>query len=88
MSASSSGQRNLTVELVRKLSARFKLPADVFIPNRAAGARAWNWSNKLVRISGDALRNSEFPQNQAIAKILSIAENYQNPANLMKPFQI
>jgi HTH-type transcriptional regulator/antitoxin HigA len=28
-----SGQRNLTVEQVRKLSARFKLPADVFIPH-------------------------------------------------------
>jgi HTH-type transcriptional regulator/antitoxin HigA len=27
-----SGQRNLTIEQVRKLSARFKLPADVFIP--------------------------------------------------------
>jgi HTH-type transcriptional regulator/antitoxin HigA len=26
-----SGQRNLTIEQVRKLSARFKLPADVFI---------------------------------------------------------
>lgn len=35
-----SGQRNLTVEQVRKLSLRFKLPADVFIPKRAAGARA------------------------------------------------
>ena len=27
-----TGQRNLTVEQVRRLSARFKLPADVFIP--------------------------------------------------------
>ena len=27
-----SGQRNLTLEQVRRLSARFKLPADVFIP--------------------------------------------------------
>jgi HTH-type transcriptional regulator/antitoxin HigA len=27
-----NGQRNLTLEQVRKLSARFKLPADVFIP--------------------------------------------------------
>jgi HTH-type transcriptional regulator/antitoxin HigA len=26
-----SGQRKLTLEQVRKLSARFKLPADVFI---------------------------------------------------------
>ena len=34
------GHRNLTVEQVRKLSARFKLPADVFIPKRAKGARA------------------------------------------------
>jgi HTH-type transcriptional regulator/antitoxin HigA len=35
-----SGQRNLTVEQVRKLSARFKLPADVFIPKRAVRTRA------------------------------------------------
>ncbi len=28
-----TGQRNLTIEQVRRLSARFKLPADVFIPN-------------------------------------------------------
>ena len=35
-----SGHRNLTVEQVRRLSARFKLPADVFIPKRAVGARA------------------------------------------------
>ena len=35
-----SGHRNLTVEQVRRLSARFRLPADVFIPKRAAGARA------------------------------------------------
>ena len=28
-----TGQRNLTLEQVRKLSARFKLPADVFISN-------------------------------------------------------
>jgi HTH-type transcriptional regulator / antitoxin HigA len=35
-----SGHRNLTVEQVRKLSARFKLPADVFIPKRSVGARA------------------------------------------------
>src|SRR5499425_2141245 len=27
-----TGQRNLTLEQVRKLSARFELPADVFIP--------------------------------------------------------
>jgi HTH-type transcriptional regulator/antitoxin HigA len=26
-----AGQRNLTIEQVRRLSARFKLPADVFI---------------------------------------------------------
>jgi HTH-type transcriptional regulator/antitoxin HigA len=31
-----TGQRNLTLEQVRKLSARFKLAADVFIPKRAA----------------------------------------------------
>ena len=35
-----SGHRNLTLEQVRKLSARFKLPADVFIPKRAKRARA------------------------------------------------
>lgn len=34
------GHRNLTIEQVRKLSARFKLPADVFIPKRAKGVRA------------------------------------------------
>lgn len=34
-----AGHRNLTIEQVRKLSARFKLPADVFISKRAAGAR-------------------------------------------------
>src|SRR5579884_1341063 len=27
-----SGQRNLTIDQVRKLSARFKLPVDLFIP--------------------------------------------------------
>ncbi len=27
-----TGQRNLTLEQVRKLSTRFKLPADVFVP--------------------------------------------------------
>ena len=31
-----AGQRNLTIEQVRKLSTRFKLPTDVFIPKRAA----------------------------------------------------
>jgi HTH-type transcriptional regulator / antitoxin HigA len=31
-----SGQRDLTVEQIRKLSARFKLSADVFIPQAAA----------------------------------------------------
>ena len=35
-----AGQRNLTIEQVRKLSTRFKLPTDVFIPKRAVGARA------------------------------------------------
>ena len=30
-----TGQRNLTLEQVRKLSARFKLPADTFIPKGA-----------------------------------------------------
>ncbi len=31
-----SGQRSLTVEQVRRLSARFELPADVFIPKASA----------------------------------------------------
>jgi HTH-type transcriptional regulator/antitoxin HigA len=35
-----AGHRNLTIEQVRKLSARFKIPADVFITKRAKGARA------------------------------------------------
>jgi HTH-type transcriptional regulator/antitoxin HigA len=35
-----AGQRNLTIEQVRKLSTRFKLPADVFIPRGAVGGRA------------------------------------------------
>ena len=30
-----TGQRNLTIEQVRKLSIRFKLPADLFIPKAA-----------------------------------------------------
>jgi HTH-type transcriptional regulator / antitoxin HigA len=34
-----SGQRNLTVNQVRKLIARFKLPADVFISKRAVRTR-------------------------------------------------
>lgn len=34
-----SGQRNLTIEQVRKLSARFKLPADVFIARMNPQAR-------------------------------------------------
>ncbi len=36
-----SGQRNLTIEQVRKLSTRFKLPTDLFIPKavRASTAR-------------------------------------------------
>jgi len=34
-----SGHRNLTIEQVRKLSTRFKLPTDVFIP-KAVGAKA------------------------------------------------
>lgn len=33
------GQRNLTLEQIRKLSARFKLPADVFIPKLSASHR-------------------------------------------------
>jgi len=31
-----TGQRNLTIEQVRKLSIRFKLPADLFIPKASA----------------------------------------------------
>lgn len=33
-----NGQRNLTIEQVRNLSTRFKLPADLFIP-KAVGAK-------------------------------------------------
>src|SRR6266705_460167 len=33
-----NGQRNLTIEQVRRLSIRFKLPADLFIP-KTIGAR-------------------------------------------------
>ena len=33
-----SGQRNLTIDQVRKLGTRFKLPTDLFIP-RGEGAR-------------------------------------------------
>ena len=32
------GQRNLTIEQVRRLSTRFKLPTDVFIPKGAVRA--------------------------------------------------
>ncbi len=35
-----AGHRNLTIEQVRKLSARFKLPADVFIKKRTVRTRA------------------------------------------------
>lgn len=35
-----SGKRNLTLEQVGKLSARFHLPADVFIPKRAMRTRS------------------------------------------------
>jgi HTH-type transcriptional regulator/antitoxin HigA len=34
-----AGHRKLTIEQVRKLSARFKLPADVFILKKSAKAR-------------------------------------------------
>ena len=34
-----TGQRKPTLEQVRKLSARFKLPADVFIPNASTSHR-------------------------------------------------
>jgi HTH-type transcriptional regulator / antitoxin HigA len=34
-----TGQRNLTLEQVRKLSARFKLPADVFISKASVPAK-------------------------------------------------
>ncbi|HEV2950338.1 MAG TPA: helix-turn-helix domain-containing protein, partial [Gemmataceae bacterium] len=33
-----NGQRNLTIKQVRKLSTRFQLPADLFIPKAAAKA--------------------------------------------------
>src|SRR3981189_2343220 len=35
-----AGQRNLTIEQVRKLCTRFKLSADVFIPTGTAASRA------------------------------------------------
>ena len=35
-----AGQRNLTIEQVRKLCTRFKLSADVFIPTGAVASRA------------------------------------------------
>jgi HTH-type transcriptional regulator/antitoxin HigA len=34
-----AGHRNLTIEQVRKLSARFKLPADVFISKKGVRAK-------------------------------------------------
>lgn len=34
-----SGERNLTLEQVRKLGDRFKLPADVFIPKASASRK-------------------------------------------------
>jgi HTH-type transcriptional regulator/antitoxin HigA len=34
-----SGQRNLTIEQVRRLSTRFKLPTDVFIPRETVRAK-------------------------------------------------
>jgi HTH-type transcriptional regulator/antitoxin HigA len=40
-----TGQRNLTLEQVRKLSTRFKLPADVFIPK----ASIPDSTNRVVR---------------------------------------
>ena len=40
-----TGQRNLTLEQVRKLSTRFKLPADVFIPKAAVPRSA----NRVVK---------------------------------------
>ena len=36
-----SGRRNLTVEQIRKLSARFKLDASIFISAAGAGAGAY-----------------------------------------------
>jgi HTH-type transcriptional regulator / antitoxin HigA len=38
-----TGQRNLTLEQVRKLSARFKLPADVFISKASAPTDQRHW---------------------------------------------
>jgi len=40
-----TGKRNLTLEQVRKLSTRFKLPADVFIPKAAVPPNA----NRVVK---------------------------------------
>jgi len=40
-----TGKRNLTLEQVRKLSTRFKLPADVFIPKAAVPPSA----NRVVK---------------------------------------
>jgi len=40
-----TGERNLTLEQVRKLSTRFKLPADVFIPKAAVPRSA----NRVVK---------------------------------------
>jgi HTH-type transcriptional regulator/antitoxin HigA len=34
-----AGQRNLTIEQVRRLSTRFNLPADVFIPKKKVRAK-------------------------------------------------
>ena len=34
-----TGQRNLTLEQVRRLSDRFKIPADVFIPKKSVAHR-------------------------------------------------
>jgi len=44
-----TGKRNLTLGQVRKLSARFKLPADVFIPKRAAEPRHLNTTRKRAK---------------------------------------
>jgi len=47
-----SGQRNLTIGQVQKLSVRFKLPADVFIPKRPVGAKSHNVGAKSDKKNG------------------------------------
>ena len=43
-----AGQRNLTIEQVRNLSTRFKLPTDVFIPKGGRRSKSLIQQNKRV----------------------------------------